>query len=106
MAIQSVALHPLHPDQLFVCNRSNTLYLMTMQGQVIKSFSSGKREGGDFAAAVVSPRGGWAYCLGEDNVLYCFDLANSKLEHIMSVSGARGARGKGRHLGMSRGCAR
>jgi hypothetical protein len=95
VAIQSVALHPLHPDQLFVCNRSNTLYLMTMQGQVIKSFSSGKREGGDFAAAVVSPRGGWAYCLGEDNVLYCFDLANSKLEHIMSVSGARGAGGRG-----------
>jgi WD40 repeat-containing protein SMU1 len=79
-------LMPNNPDHVFVCNKSPNAYIMTIQGQIIKTYSSGKLSGGDFVCATVSPQGKWIYCVGEDSILYVFDVLGGQLEHILQLA--------------------
>merc|ERR1712060_734954 len=94
-AVNSALLAPKVPggvygeqdDSLvFVCTRTNQLLLMNLTGQVMRSFSSGKKEKGDFVAMLASPKGDWLYACAEDHRLYCFSTESGSLEQTLKVA--------------------
>lgn len=85
ITIHSIHIMPKINDQFIACNRSNTLVLMNLQGQIIRSFTNAKKEGGDMICACLSPRGELLYAIGEDKLLYCFIVQSGKLEKSLNV---------------------
>ncbi|KAI9484857.1 WD40-repeat-containing domain protein [Zychaea mexicana] len=77
--VQVIVPLPKNIDQVLVCTKSNTLYMMTMRGQIVKTYSHQKETGSDFVSATVSPQCELVYGIGEDSVLYCFQAATGKL---------------------------
>lgn len=51
----------------------------------MRTFTSGKRDNGEFLTCCLSPKAEWAYCGGEDKVLYCFNMLSGSLEQTIPV---------------------
>lgn len=86
--VHTLQLMPNNAEQIFVAMKSPQAYIMTLHGQMVRSFSSGKLTGGDFTCATVSPQGKWLYCMGEDGIMYIFEVKTGQLENVLQVSGA------------------
>eukprot|EP00743_Colponemidia_sp_Colp-15_P006630 GILK01007147.1.p1 GENE.GILK01007147.1~~GILK01007147.1.p1 ORF type:complete len:533 (+),score=98.95 GILK01007147.1:39-1601(+) len=85
IAVHTVLLLPKSTDQFIVANRSSNLLIINSNGHIVRTFTSGKRDGGDIVACTVSGRGEWIYCAGEDQMLYCFSMTTGRLEHILKL---------------------
>ena len=83
--IISLQYLPGSSDQFVVTTRSTLAYIMNLNGQVIKSFNSGRKSGGDFLASTVSPQGKWLYCVGDDCTVYVFDVKAGQLEDMVEL---------------------
>ena len=83
LSVNAVAFLPSNPEHLVVCNRSPQIFVMSLSGAVVQTLASGKREGGDFVACAVSAKGQWVHAVAEDGQLYCFDLAEGTLQHLL-----------------------
>eukprot|EP01134_Creolimax_fragrantissima_P000331 CFRG0331T1 len=86
ITVNSVHLLPKQPDHFLVCNKSDTLYILNKQGQVVKTMTHGKSQSAPFVAAEISARGGFVHALCEDKNLYCFNIDTGRLEQSLLVA--------------------
>ena len=85
LSINTVAFLPNNPEHLVVSSRSPHVHVMTLAGEVVQILSSGRRDGGDFVGCAVSTKGHWIHGLAEDGQLYCFDVAEGKLQQLIKA---------------------
>lgn len=72
-SVQAIVPVPRKQDHYIVCNKTNTLFLVSLRGQIVKTYTHNKKH--DFITAAVSAQGDYIYGISEDSVLYCFQLA-------------------------------
>ena len=88
-AVLSVIPNPQHPEQLLVLMRSKAAFLMSHQGQVLRSFSAEDQDfdiGQGFTAFATSPKGEYLYCLGENGGLICFFMSEGRVYRRIRVA--------------------
>ncbi|CAD7936206.1 unnamed protein product [Amoebophrya sp. A120] len=88
LSINQVVLSPDAMDKsnptIYVSTECNQIFKMNLQGQVLKTFTSGKLDSrADFTCIQVSKSGKYLYGISKDHCLYIFDSVETKLVHIV-----------------------
>lgn len=82
--IVDLLLDPRDPSRVFVVPRGPTAYIVNLAGEVLRTLSSGRE--GSFAAAAVSARGAYLYCLADDGYVTAFATDVGKVECSFQVT--------------------
>ncbi|PRP79879.1 WD40 repeat-containing protein SMU1-like [Planoprotostelium fungivorum] len=86
IAVNTLCLNPKNKDQIVVCNRSPTLYVLNQKGQVVERYETDKMTGErDFITCLYSPKGDYLFAISEDRHLYCFNTLNRYMEHSLKA---------------------
>ncbi|GAA5798340.1 WD40-repeat-containing domain protein [Helicostylum pulchrum] len=73
-SVQTITQMPKNLEHYLVCNKTNTLFIMSLRGQIIKTFTHNRKTGSDFIAATISPKGEYIYGITEDSYMYGFQV--------------------------------
>ena len=68
-----------------VCCKSHEIFLINDKGVIIKRFVN-ENKNVDFIAACTSIKHSYVYAMGNDNILYCFNIKTAKIEHSLKVA--------------------
>jgi WD40 repeat-containing protein SMU1 len=84
VAINNIVLNSLHiKDSLFICTRSNKIYLMSYSGEILFSYTSHKNF--SFINCALSENGQWMYALDEENILYTFSTEENTIKNFFKI---------------------
>ncbi|KAJ2800591.1 hypothetical protein H4R20_004002 [Coemansia guatemalensis] len=81
-AAHSALAIPGSPTEFVVCTKSPNVYVISVDGQVRRSFSADKSTCNVFLTAAVSPKGKYIYAVSDMSVLHCFDLDAGNLNTV------------------------
>lgn len=71
--------------QFIVSNKSKTIYLMNLEGNTIKTFTTGNKDSTDFVTARLSPKANFLYAVAEDSTMYIFNVLTAELMHSLKI---------------------
>ena len=84
LSVHTLQTMPDNPDHILVVTRSPYVFIISMQGKLMRSFSNGDKT--DFLCATVSPKGKWIYCVGGDGIMYMFNSSTGQVEKFLKIS--------------------
>ncbi|KAJ2080852.1 Serine/threonine-protein kinase smu1 [Coemansia sp. RSA 988] len=81
-AAHSALAIPGSPTEFVVCTKSPNIYIISIDGNLRRSFSADKTTCNVFLTAAVSPKGKYVYAVSDMSVLHCFDLDTGNLTTV------------------------
>jgi WD40 repeat-containing protein SMU1 len=75
----------LGQHQFIVSNKSNIIYLMNLEGETIKTFTTDQKEKSDFVTARLSPKANFLFAITEDCKMYVFNMNTGEQVQTLQV---------------------
>jgi len=88
LAVHKVCLDPGNPDQVFACIDSNEIVCCKLNGIIVRKYSIQQRReksNVSFVNICTSARGQYLYAVGDDQIMYVFNIETGDIVHVQKV---------------------